>query len=118
MANSAFNLNETASALQAFATFDGTQTPIVIRNQMNIASITDNGVGQYHPNFTTNLASANYTTLVTFRPASGNNAYFYAYCTIPGTVTPTTPTTSGFDMAINGVTSTIDSAYAMVAVFL
>jgi hypothetical protein len=42
--------------------FNGTGTP-AITDDVNVASITDNGVGDYTFNFATNLASANYAVV-------------------------------------------------------
>lgn len=47
---------------RAWVNFNGTGTPS-IRASYNVASITDNGLGDYHVNFTTPLASANYAVL-------------------------------------------------------
>lgn len=44
----------------AWVNFNGTGT-VAIRDQFNVSSITDNGVGDYTVNFTTSLADANYT---------------------------------------------------------
>ena len=52
-----------SSALQAasaWAKFNGTGT-VAINDSFNVSSITDNGVGDYTLNFTTAMASANYT---------------------------------------------------------
>lgn len=48
---------------RAWVNFNGTGTP-AIRASYNVASITDNGVGDFRINFTNALASANYA--VTF----------------------------------------------------
>lgn len=53
----------------AFVNFNGTGT-VAIRASYNVSSITDNGVGQYTVNFTTALADANHSTVVTTATAA------------------------------------------------
>ena len=48
---------------KAWVNFNGTGTP-TIRDQFNVASITDNGPGDYTINFTTALANANFAAVV------------------------------------------------------
>lgn len=47
-------------AAKAWVNFDGTGT-VAIRAQLNVSSITDNGVGDYTVNFATAMADANYS---------------------------------------------------------
>jgi hypothetical protein len=47
-------------AAKAWVNFNGTGT-VAIRAQLNVSSITDNGVGDYTVNFTNALADANYS---------------------------------------------------------
>ena len=60
-------LNVTGNApmgvCRAWVNFDGTTTPITIRASMNVASITDNGTGDYTINFTAPLPDANYSVI-------------------------------------------------------
>jgi len=49
---------------RAWVNFDGTNTPTILASG-NASSITDNGVGDYTINFTTALADANYSIVVT-----------------------------------------------------
>jgi len=51
-------------AARAWVNFNGTGT-VAIRASGNVSSITDNGVGDYTVNFTTAMADANYTAIVT-----------------------------------------------------
>ena len=53
---------------KAWVNFNGTGT-VAIRASFNVASITDNGVGDYTVNFTTAMPDANYSLL----GATGNN---------------------------------------------
>lgn len=48
------------SAAKAWANINGTAAPASLRASYNIASITDNGSGDYTLNFSTNFSSANY----------------------------------------------------------
>ena len=57
------------SPVKAWVNFNGTGTP-AIRGSLNVASITDNGVGDYTINFTTALADANYAVLITVSGAT------------------------------------------------
>jgi len=56
-------------AAKAWVNFNGTGT-VAIRAQMNVSSITDNGVGDYTINFTNALADANYSVTT--------SGYFYS----------------------------------------
>ena len=49
---------------RAWVNFDGTGT-VAIRASFNVSSITDNGTGDYTVNFTTALADANYSAVIT-----------------------------------------------------
>jgi hypothetical protein len=51
--------------------FNGTGT-VAIRASFNVTSITDNATGDYRVNFTTALADANYTALLSSVGASTN----------------------------------------------
>lgn len=73
----------------AWVNFNGTGT-VAIRNQLNVSSITDNGVGTYTVNFTSNLPDANYATIASANPQSGA-AYNYAV----GNPEAVPPTVSG-----------------------
>lgn len=77
----------------AWVNFNGTGT-VAIRNQFNVSSITDNGVGTYTVNFTTNLLHANYATLVSAGPQS-SAAFNYAV----GNPEAIPPTVSGVRVA-------------------
>jgi|SRR5690606_19186094 len=49
----------------AWVNFNGTGV-VAIRDQQNVSSITDNGVGDYTVNFTTPMANANYSAVPVF----------------------------------------------------
>ena len=57
------DVNDTRVA-KAWVNFNGTGT-VAIRSSFNVASITDNGTGDYTVNFTTAMDDANYTLLGT-----------------------------------------------------
>jgi hypothetical protein len=59
---------------KAWVNFNGTGT-VAIRAAGNVSSITDNGTGDYTLNFTTALADANYSTVLT----GGNSAGLIAF---------------------------------------
>ena len=60
------------ASVRAWVNFNGTGTP-AIRAAYNVASITDNGTGDYTINFTTALPDANYA--VTFMGGGTTSAF-------------------------------------------
>jgi hypothetical protein len=56
---------------RAWVNFNGTGT-VAIRASGNVSSITDNGTGDYTVNFTTAMADANYSVVVSADPATGS----------------------------------------------
>jgi hypothetical protein len=58
----------TANCIQgsarAWVNFNGQTTPPTIRNSFNVSSVTRTGTGVYAINFTTAMANANYSTIV------------------------------------------------------
>lgn len=112
-------------AAEAWVNFNGTGT-VAIRAQMNVSSITDNGVGDYTVNFTTALADANYTPIMgcTMLNSSYNSVSYNVYPSSGSTV-PFTKTTSALrTLIIMGVfagasatAAVADSAECNVAVF-
>jgi len=62
--NSGYGSVATAYGCRAWVNFNGTGT-VAIRASGNVTSITDNGTGDYTVNFTTALADANYSVVVT-----------------------------------------------------
>jgi hypothetical protein len=61
---------------KAWVNFNGIGT-VAIRDSHNVASITDNGSGNYTVNFTTAMANANYAILLTSDMAGNNNNAAY-----------------------------------------
>ena len=62
--NSGYGSVATAYGCRAWVNFNGTGT-VAIRASGNVSSITDNGTGDYTVNFTTALADANYSAIIT-----------------------------------------------------
>ena len=54
----------TISPIKAWVNFNGTGT-VAIRDSLNVASITDNGTGDYTINFSSSLSGPNYVVLIT-----------------------------------------------------
>jgi len=61
--------------VQAQCVLNGTGTPSV-SGDFNIASVTDNGTGDYTLNFTTAMSSANYNVQITLGPRSDSRSVF------------------------------------------
>jgi hypothetical protein len=104
---------ETAGSAKAWVNFDGTgvfspnPSTTKIRAAFNVTSITDGGVGIYTVNFTTALADANYSVIVT-----GDRA------TAPiGSSNGASNTASSASVRTQSGTTSTDSAYVFVAVF-
>ena len=57
-------LAETNNPIKAWVNFNGTGT-VAIRDSLNVASVTDNGAGDYTINFSSPLSSSNYAPLIT-----------------------------------------------------
>jgi hypothetical protein len=79
----------TGTTCKAFVNFNGTST-VAIRASYNVSSITDNGTGDYTVNFTSALADANYSCLITpeFISSGGSSATNFTAVISPDT-TPT-----------------------------
>jgi hypothetical protein len=98
------------ASVRAWVNFNGTGTP-AIRAAYNLASITDNGAGDYTLNFTTALPNANY--------AVTGSADFIPGVTALSVVTVRTYTTSNITIdtsnSANGAKT--DPTFVNVAVF-
>jgi hypothetical protein len=99
-------------AAKAWVNFNGTGT-VAIRAQMNVSSITDNGVGDYTVNFTTALVDANYTTNITGARLAGT----YNSIGVINMNTPTYSTTAVRFWMIQTNDTLLDSAYVNVVIF-
>lgn len=94
-------------AAKAFVNFNGTGT-VAIRAQLNVSSITDNGVGDYTVNFSSALTDANYSVT-----ATGDRANSAVGC-VRNSVAPTSSAVR-IGYTSNGSTDA-DPAYCNVAV--
>jgi len=96
---------------KAWVNFNGTGT-VAIRASYNVSSITDNGTGNYTVNFTSALADANYSAVVTVGRASGGTAL------VTSSPESSAPTTSALQFITwNGAFSAADSGSCSVAIF-
>ena len=102
---------EVSGLCKAWVNFNGTGV-VAIRASYNVSSITDNGTGDYTVNFTTALADANYSAVVT----SGGWGAGYNYS---GTYVghTTSPTTSSIRVATRTGGTFDDQPAVCVAIF-
>jgi hypothetical protein len=100
------------NAVKAWVNFNGTGT-VAIRASYNVASITDNGVGQYTVNFTAAMPDANYATV--FSPTNGVASYLYAASFILGRTTSSVSLGVTTSAGAGGFTT--DISEANVAIF-
>ena len=91
---------------RAWVNFNGTGT-VAIRASGNVTSITDNNTGEYTVNFTTALADANYSAVITC--ADGGNGIVAASRTLA-------TTTCGVGIT-NATVGRVDSATVSVSIF-
>ena len=109
--NSGYGSVATAYGCRAWVNFNGTGT-VAIRASGNVSSITDNGTGDYTVNFTTAMADANYSAVVTVGRASGGTAL------VTSSPETSAPTTSALRFITwTGVFSAADSGSCNVAIF-
>lgn len=101
------------SFIKAFVAFNGTGTPSISASH-NVASITDNGVGDYTVNFSSALASANYVAQITTNQGTVHSVLSYV----------TTKGTSSFRFKVlantsgeNGVPVAYDASDINVVIF-
>lgn len=102
-----FTITDTASG----ATSGNVTRNLFIRKSTNVASITDNGLGDYTINFTTALADANYYVTGTARRGSVNNDIGLKLAN------GTDPTTTAVRVATTGGTTQIDGDFIHVVIF-
>ena len=70
--NSGYGSSAVAYGCRAWVNFNGIGT-VAIRASGNVSSITDNGVGKYTANFTTNMPDANYAATIGANINSSND---------------------------------------------
>lgn len=104
-------------ACRAWVRFDGTGTP-AITAAGNVASITDNGVGDYTVTFTTAMPDANYCVSATAITTSGKNVIVAVNeATAPATTAVRIKCTEINFPAGSATTAAYDPASVYVAVF-
>jgi len=59
---------------KAWVNFNGTGT-IAARDSLNVASLTDNGVGNFTVGLTNNMANANYSSVITGSAGSSSSVF-------------------------------------------
>lgn len=105
-------------AAKAWVNFDGTGT-VAIRQSGNVASITDNGTGDYSVNFTAALTDADYSYLVSFTGAYNTSSVlpYGAYLNATASATESAPTTGSFRFVTSRQAGVFDSKYINAATF-
>jgi hypothetical protein len=98
------------ASVRAWVNFNGTGT-VAIRANYNVASITDNGTGDYTVNFTTALPDANYAVVGTGQ----NNTQAIETVVLKAGATPLT--TAGANIRTVFPSGYVDSPFVLVAIF-
>ncbi|WP_105419186.1 hypothetical protein [Neorhizobium sp. T25_27] len=106
--------------VKAWVNFNGTGT-LAVRSSKNILGVTDNGVGQYAPVFTSAAPHANYGVVGSCRiPASSGlaGASCTPFSTYSGSHSDVAPTTAGFVVKTytQGANNQIDADFVMLMV--
>ena len=94
--------NQTAA--KAWVNFNGTST-VAIRASNNVASITDNGTGDYTANFTSAITDANYAVTTGFTPYTTTNFTTYGAIYGDASTGATTKTTSAIRLEYKNLAS-------------
>lgn len=108
-----------AQVCKAWVNFNGTGT-IAIRDQYNVSSITDNGVGDYTVNFTSAMSNANYSATSTMGPMGASSGTFVAATTIGsnlGTTYGITASSTRISNVALGYNSGADPLVACLQIF-
>jgi hypothetical protein len=96
---------------RAWVNFNGTGT-VAIRAAGNVASITDNGTGDYTLNFTTALPDANYAVAAAVgQGGAGNTGVTF------GILDTAAPTTSTVRLRASQGGTNLDMSYNFVSIF-
>ena len=114
--NSGFGSVATAYGCRAWVNFNGTGT-VAIRGSGNVASITDNGTGDYTVNFTTAMTDVNYATFgsgVTGTNDDDTGRYFLG---VKGTSTTTTSSVRVVNVWAGDGSTLGDKAIATISIF-
>lgn len=97
-------------AAKAWVNFNGTGT-VAIRESANVASITDNGTGDYTVNFTTTMTDVNYIACPSVASGGVNSGSSAAFVN-----TQASMTTSSIRLGLTDFTSSGDRNYVSVAI--
>ena len=98
---------------KAWVNFDGTGT-IAISDDFNVASLTDQGTGNYQINFTTAMGNANYAVVI----SSGFDSAVYGVLHDSGAGTERAPTVNDFYVRFaNSAGTQNDREYVCATVF-
>lgn len=108
--NSTSSTNCIQGSAKAWVNFNGTTSPGTIRAQYNVSSVTKSAAGSYTVNFTSALASANYSVVASCRGQSDTDAN----TTVAGPGTLTTSTVTIF--CKNNGNTLVDSSVICVSV--
>ena len=92
---------------KAWVNFNGTGT-VAIRRSFNVASITDNGVGNYTVNFTTAMVDANYSVAGAAGPNAGGGESLRIQ---------SAPASSSINVGTTYYATAWDSLYTNVVIF-
>lgn len=96
---------------KAWVNFNGTGT-VAIRQSFNVSSITDNGTGDYTVNFTTALADANYSDVISISEVTSGVG-----CIRRASASVGSPSTSSRRFQCFNSTTFADQEFVTVAVF-
>jgi len=109
---------EIGQLVKAWVNFNGAGT-VAINDSFNVASLTDNGTGDYTVTFTNAMANANYC-VATSSPVTSDQGSAYSFglrfTGNPDTGSPTTKTTAAIRL-MNRRGADVDIANANVVVF-
>lgn len=110
--NSGYGSAAVAYGCRAWVNFDGSGTP-AIRASGNVTSITDNGIGNYTVNFTTNMPDVNYSVsgMASDVAGTGNAGLVSLYRGV------TTPAVGSFRIFTFIGTTQTDNTYIYCSVF-
>jgi len=101
---------------KAWVNFNGTGT-VAIRDSLNVASITDNGTGDYTANFTDALTDADYVAVASARQLTASG-YLGVVTDVSTSGSSFTRTTAVYQLQIQNVVGGLnDNPFTQVAFF-
>ena len=114
--NSGFGSVSTAYGCRACVNFNGTGT-VAIRGSGNVASITDNGTGDYTVNFTTAMTDVNYATFGSGVTGTNDDDTGRYLLGVKGTSTTTTSSVRVVNVWAGDGGTLGDKAIATISIF-